>query len=523
MLAALIISGCTNPASLSSPPQGIEAGKGQIRLSLDSPQGARTLFPDDWNSLTFRVTFTAKGGIASEGTISRTFTTDHTETLRAGDWDVYVEALDGLNPVGDYLQQNVAVTWGATTEVKARIQPLAAALPNGTLNWKITYPSAMVDHAQVAYAIVAPSLPGIDILDTSDPTISTSSDGPKDTKSSNDSLAPGAYTFIVWLKNDTGGKTAGRAESVHIYSGLTTTVEMEFTESSFSYTTEYKVAVSMPHPTPEVTITSATLGTTAKIDGRDLFLPKTITGNSVNVIFTIEVDSQATALSGVYLEIITSANSPNKLTYDSFATVSPLTATMDLGMVYVAPLRAIAGTGGQVRINGSAAGTSLQRDILLYSTTTVTAVPGSGYRTDTFTVTASGFPIGFSRSGEDCIFNISSVSSLNLVNVTFAQTGNIHVTVTQKEDMAFTGLDAPITLSKFAGDTHTITLTSHPSAYWSVDGAHTGFAIEGNSSYLGNSFTLRAIDYRVGSHNLSIVKSTNNPMSSKQVTFTVIN
>jgi hypothetical protein len=491
----------------------VEAGKGQIHLSIEKPQGARSLFPDDWNTLTYQVTFTPKAPIpGTEEVLEEPFTTDHTETLRVGFWDVYVEALDGTTPVGDYKELNVEVKATPTTQVVARIMPITTgAPPNGTLSWKIKYPDALVDEAYVNYGILAPFKDkDMDILDSGDIGLYGINDATAGLRFATDSLPPGSYTFIAMLHNDDSKKIAGRAESVHIYSGLTTSVDWEFFDTSFKYTIEYNVTVDIVHST-NVTINSATLKTTALIDGRDVFLPTPSTSTSGNTYtFTLDVDEEATELSNVSLEIVTATNTPNKLTYSfvGTTTLAPTPPIISLGTVNVYAAKVTAGTGGQAKINGSVAGTTLQQDFLSGSAVTLTAVPGTGYKTDTWT----GLPGGFTTSGEDRGFTITADAVL--INVTFAELGSIHVTIDAEGDMIFTNLDSPIVLSKAGPGTVNIAMTNaaYSTAEWYVDGAWKVSA---------KNFTLSAADYRIGTHDLSILVVIDGHTYSKQATFQV--
>jgi hypothetical protein len=97
----------------------------------------------------------------------------------------------------------------------------------------------------------------------------------------------------------------------------------------------------------------------------------------------------------------------------------------------------------------------------------------------------------------------------------FASLGGIHVTITKEGDMTFTGLTGTIILSQDAGDTLPITLTNYSGADWYVDGKK----MATNTT----AFTLNAVDYRVGTHDLSILVQINGVTYSRQVEFKLTN
>jgi hypothetical protein len=90
--------------------------------------------------------------------------------------------------------------------------------------------------------------------------------------------------------------------------------------------------------------------------------------------------------------------------------------------------------------------------------------------------------------------------------------GDIKITISVEGDMTFTGLGGSIVLSKGAADTQGMSLTNYPTAGWYVDG---------NLKSNGVSFTLNALDYTKGPHNLSILVTIDGYIYTKVVSFQV--
>ncbi|MDR0494755.1 MAG: Ig-like domain-containing protein [Treponema sp.] len=238
LLASIVFSACF---AVIDPPL---SSAGRITLSLEGLQQevfrpdvrARTLFPDDIDSFTYTITFSPSAvvGPVGESPVVRNISSASvgvTETLRTGFWDIDVEARFGGGLVGS-ASVTVEILYNQTIEKVILINPIGGA--NGNLYWSIAYDNFdLINKIEVEYNGTT-----LDIFtDNSDNSIwwwegvyhlnNNSGNGSVWFWDYNN-LSPGSYTFKVVLKNPFSGDLAGRVEVVHIYPGLTTTLDWEF-------------------------------------------------------------------------------------------------------------------------------------------------------------------------------------------------------------------------------------------------------------------------------------------------------
>ncbi|MDR0495053.1 MAG: hypothetical protein LBG95_05430 [Treponema sp.] len=382
------IIGCKDPI-VNSP--GTETKKGKIHLSLKDDE-ARAVFPDKINNFTYTVTFTDTTG--AERPVSASFSVSHTQTLKVGFWNVVVEAKSGTTVVGRDSKSNIQVKEARTTAVELNIKPVTGGgIPDGTLTWSIKYPASLADDAVVEYGSVS-----LNPLNPGDIAAYGINAGVAGTRGAVASLPPGSYTFRALLKNTASGKLAGNIDTVHIYSGLNSTLNWEFAEESFKYAKTYRGSIELHNP-GEVSIANAVLKST---DGHMLSDAPLSYSHGKTWDFEITVFEETVSLNNLYLEILTAANGSEALSHN-FGAVS-LPGNITLPPLYMYALQAAVGANGRISINGSAPADSMQRDFLHGNMVVLTAVPNSGYGLDEFT----GLPPGAVVSGNTATFYITA-------------------------------------------------------------------------------------------------------------------
>jgi hypothetical protein len=233
LLASIVFSACF---AVINPPKSPLSSAGRITLNIDGLQPessqpdvkARTTFPNDIDSFSYTITFSpsAVGGPVGESPVVKTFPSASigiTETLRTGFWDIDVEARFGVNLVGGASLSDVEILFNQTIEKALMITPVGGA--NGTFAWSITYDHFdLINEIEVEYN--GNKLDALDSGDIVSYSIDDTVDGVR--SASDNSLSPGYYTFKAVLKSPISGELSGRIEVVHIYPGLTTTLDWNF-------------------------------------------------------------------------------------------------------------------------------------------------------------------------------------------------------------------------------------------------------------------------------------------------------
>ena len=208
-IGILLISACL--VTVDSERNAVPDGMGRINLSV-AGSGPRTVFPEGMSALTYSVTCTAEDE------------TDETDVLDGGygsivlkagvEWSITIEAKNGSTLVGTASLTVTPKNGSTTLFTNILLKPVTAG-GNGTLVWSVDLPNTLYDKAEFIY-YDSPTDVTIDLLDETSGTIS---------------LAPGSYLFRAELKAN--NRQAGKAEVVHIYAGMSTTLNWEFGPNDF--------------------------------------------------------------------------------------------------------------------------------------------------------------------------------------------------------------------------------------------------------------------------------------------------
>jgi hypothetical protein len=257
-VTALLFAACNNSfLSPASTPDGTGTapGTGRVRVNvqtegladLGSAGPARTVYPTR-PAFHYVYTFTKVGG----GTWQEpTSDGNGVFTLETGSWNLTVDAYPdashvavadlaatGSTGVGSSSAAFTVSQGNTTSDITIFLEPFKSG-GNGTLTWKITYPSGAT--------LLSPNITWLD-LNAASPaspvTLTGTPDGLGDTPGTKtntstytsgvptDQPAAGQYLFTAFYT--LGEKKAGKNEVVHIYQNLPTHVAFTFVESDFT-------------------------------------------------------------------------------------------------------------------------------------------------------------------------------------------------------------------------------------------------------------------------------------------------
>jgi len=432
-------------ASCSLPQQNLGnapvAGKGTVNLSI-AGTGARTIFPDGINSLVYSVNCAAAG----EDSVSATLANGSGSIqLKSGvEWSITITATDPNNsdtPVGTYTI-TVTLSDGQTaTYNDIYLQPVSGS---GALDWSVSFPDDVTLSGATLYYSGNGVSDSIDLLANAKDTLS---------------LASGSYVFRVLLVGQ-DSRTAGTTEAVHIYSGMTTTLDWAFTAADFAVTMDVPVSAVI-NASDAVTVTGVTLKSADYPDVAGV-------NNGGTWSFLVPgVSLEDYNLKGLWLEIQTANNvvSTDPVTY---AISSTNDVTLDPVGIYALTLSDCDnGTLGMaVAGNSTVLAAAVQADLLAGASVTVTATPADGWAFNEFTATGitagTVNPWTFTMPGNDVTIGATftmSAFSVNLSGFTANTEGSVAIQVN--------GVDATDPIAANMGDT--ITLTATPETGYEFD------------------------------------------------------
>jgi hypothetical protein len=253
------MAGCESPSSGSGVPALTVPSQGTLTVyfglqSMGSQSVMRTVLPAD-DEFSYKVGFEATQDGASVAPIDVTGNSITAE-LVVGTYTVTVTAYSGSTVVATGEQTGVGVAAGTQTEpVTITMKPKTGG-DDGTFSYVITFP-VDVSSAQM---VIDPQAEGentpINLLEKEDGT-------------GTESLAPGYYDVTVLL--EMGEDSTGDTETIHIYSGMTSLWERDFTDDYFNGE-EASLEVVIVNGEQEIPLDTATESITLQKGGDTLVL-----------------------------------------------------------------------------------------------------------------------------------------------------------------------------------------------------------------------------------------------------------
>ena len=226
LCAALTLLAWTGCSNIFSPMQQREQKGGlQITVASDAngsrASASRTLFSSA-SFTKYTLSFSGPTGAShADVTISSGYSTTITD-LTDGAWTITAKGyvmLGGTEVEAASGSETVTISAANPNQSITIDMNLSMTGANGTLSYKIGYPSDKVDTAQLLiHPINNPA------------SVTTRSLSPNVPDSV--SLSPGYYIMCIQLTN--ANQTAGRADVVHIYSGMEATANYTFTNDDFA-------------------------------------------------------------------------------------------------------------------------------------------------------------------------------------------------------------------------------------------------------------------------------------------------
>jgi hypothetical protein len=224
--AMIAMAACTN--MLEPPRINRDKGTGTVYIAIDGNSAgdraaARTLGPDPVHFTRYRASFSGP-----ETCPDIDITGDTSVDLAPGNWTITVTASTGTAPSYNEAGRGsaaVEVLSGRTVDAEVIILPITGGGKKGDLRYSINIPS--VDSA---------------ILSLTDMTTNAAVEGtPLDLNAiavsgTVSGILNGldAGYYLTNLRLEQGGKYAGRTEVIHIYDGLETAAEYDFTDNDFA-------------------------------------------------------------------------------------------------------------------------------------------------------------------------------------------------------------------------------------------------------------------------------------------------
>jgi len=223
MLTAIVLSGCS-VFDLPDLKTTAGSGNGFVTINIQGSE-ARTAFPD-MSEFTYNASFVCTSNPAKTAD-PMSITSGTPFKLEEGTWTINIDAVKDDVVVGKAVITGVVVGAAPYQVNNVLIKPVknGDGIVNGTVELKIKFHGSITDLETVKIFFDNDGT-GVDIkdqlADTDEHSVSfvfTKSD-----------VTPGSYRISAVLTNDE--KSAGNAEAVHIYSGMTTELEWEFWDTS---------------------------------------------------------------------------------------------------------------------------------------------------------------------------------------------------------------------------------------------------------------------------------------------------
>ncbi len=420
------------------------AGKAVVQLNV-ARVSDRSIFPDEMEQFSYDVTSTADGKTAVRGTLDRG---SGSIVLDAGvAWTILIEAKFEDEIVGTATIENVQLADREEKEYSGiKILPVTGAtVAAGTLVYDITLPE--VDSA-VLYIEDTP-------IDLTQPGAA----------SGDEEFAPGYYLVRAVLEKD--GKLAGRADIVHVYPGLTTTVDWAFSTGSFSTSKDVTVSVNIAS-SAEVTIENVTLVT------KDF--GKNGNGAEAGGIYTFvmnELDAATAAVEGVYLEIETSKNTLTTAAGNYTIGNGNLIA-LDPLSIYA--IKMTSNTNGLLKLEAGDLEVEqsgiVERDVFDATNVTVTATPSAGFdiREDSFIVTGAAATISdvADSDAQTAVFAVNG-DDVTVAVTFYSPAGTYAVAVDTTDESADIEISGVDDISAVAPN-QTVTVQATPKAGYKIGG-----------------------------------------------------
>jgi hypothetical protein len=238
MIAAISLFGCKQGGGGDPPAQSEERGTLRVIFDFTNAKAAasiaalnngRTVHPviasDTFDK--YMLKFEPKGsGAAAHDAVQvsvnqETGVVDTTVQLAVGTYDITAEGYKGSEIIAQGTIGGVGVSTGANAEAKVVMVPNTSVGGTGDFYYNITVPGG------VNSALLTLTLDGEPVGSAVTLTAGQANTGTKE------SLATGTYYVFVQL-TDSAGSTAGLAEILHIYKGLTSNLTKTYTSSDFA-------------------------------------------------------------------------------------------------------------------------------------------------------------------------------------------------------------------------------------------------------------------------------------------------
>ena len=356
-LFAVSILAC--PAALPPPSSGGAAsapGYGMLVLNV-AGTAERSILPNGMNALDYEANCTASGETPVTETLAGGY---GSITLKAElSWTITVQAKNSGTVVGSIIIENVSLADGETKQYNDLF--LKPAAGTGTLVWSVAFPNdGSVTDAKLYY-----------------------DNGTAQTENllskNNDSLTlnAGSYLFRTVLIAG-NGRQAGKTEVVHIYNGMTSTLNWEFSASDFIAAMDVPVNVSFSL-SPDVFIEGVTLYS-------DLGNAEGISTYTGFSFILEEVSLETLQADNLYLEIETANNTLFTAVNNYPIEEGDSLITLPSINIYTLKLEAASNGSLQAAVAGNASilASANQADLFGGEAVTITAVPASNHSFSAF-------------------------------------------------------------------------------------------------------------------------------------------
>jgi len=494
---ALFLPACYDMFDFQAPKK-TEDRKGTFQLVIGSEGASRTILPTtvqtDFTGYTLAFTVTSAG----EGTAKNVdwTSTSGTVTLDAGEYDLKVTAkIDSDEVATGTLAAPITITAGQTTNGgTVTLKPVITGTGKGKFSWDIT----IVPTVTSATMTITPVGGGTAV------TIDLAANG-----ADTEELDIGYYHVLFELTN--ASKTVKMEEYLHIYKNLTSTYPaFTFTADHFnvpvnsvslnksslaltyggvggpaSETLTATVSADVPENTPtnrNVTWQSSDTAVATVTNG----LVTAVAGGTATITVTTAEGGKTDTCSVTVTEPVTSI------------TVSPTTLTFTMGGTLTDTLTAT--VGRNTATNKAVTWSSTNTAVATVSNGTVTAVAAG---TATITATADD---GSGVTGT-CAVTVNAAVTGATIDITFADFA---------DEAPPISVTTPLSKTATGGNPTTVPLTAtgFTSASWSVDN------IEKEPSNF--NFELKAGDYSLGTHFITLKVIKNGAPYNTTISFTVV-
>ncbi|WP_010263973.1 beta strand repeat-containing protein [Treponema primitia] len=268
LLTLMMVTACPNPFQEKShnPGADLSPGMGRVVVQLGDRLPGRTILPLTPVFTKYTLTFSAAGKTAvtaeltAASDISGLTGIGYGVDLDPGVWTLTIDAYVGDKPnytlAGKIAAPvSVTVTAGVITDYSASLVPLEIdGITTGTFSWRIVLPTlGDYEKATLILTKTTGDIPPVEVALKQLGTPVSAGDVVTDTQE----LPSGYYTVSVLLEKD--GKDAGRSEVAHIYPGLTTAAEFNFTDAVFVSRKILSGTVGTITPGPGMTLTGTTI------------------------------------------------------------------------------------------------------------------------------------------------------------------------------------------------------------------------------------------------------------------------